>query len=118
MRSVLMVYVPLGGSGMSDETRLSHGVMEGDGAYNKYAKLPAGGAALALPFLEKAIRGLRLDPGDQPIVIADYGSSQGKNSLAPLRIAIKALRSRLVPEYQCLKTVHGPITSEMATRRP
>jgi hypothetical protein len=33
--------------------------------------------------------------GDQPIVIADYGSSQGKNSLAPMRIAIEALRSRL-----------------------
>ena len=27
----------------------SHGVMEGKGAYNRYAKLPAGGAALALP---------------------------------------------------------------------
>lgn len=80
---------------MSDETRLSHGVMEGKGAYNKYAKLPAGGAALALPLLEKAVRGIRLDAGDQPVVIADYGSSQGKNSLAPLRIAIKTLRSRL-----------------------
>ena len=80
---------------MSDESRLSHGVMEGKGAYNKYAKLPAGGAALALPLLEKAVRGIRLDTGDRPVVIADYGSSQGKNSLAPLRVAIKTLRSRL-----------------------
>jgi hypothetical protein len=80
---------------MSDEMKLSHGVMEGKGAYNKYAKLPAGGAALALPLLEKAARGTQLDPGDQPIVIADYGSSQGKNSLAPVRVAIKTLRSRL-----------------------
>ena len=28
------------------------GVMEGGGSYNKHAKLPAGGAALALPLLE------------------------------------------------------------------
>jgi hypothetical protein len=87
---------------MSDETRLPHGVMEGRGAYNRHARLPAGGAALALPFLEKAVRGLRLDPGDQPVVIADYGSSQGKNSLAPLRVAIKTLRPRLGPERPIL----------------
>ncbi len=39
---------------MSNEPMPSHGVMEGLGAYNKYAKLPAGGAALALPLLERA----------------------------------------------------------------
>ena len=83
----------------SDETRLSHGVMEGKGAYNKYAKLPAGGAALALPLLEKAVRGIRLDTADQPVVIADYGSTQGKNSLAPLRVALKTLRSHLHKPY-------------------
>jgi hypothetical protein len=83
---------------MSAETRRLHGVMEGKGAYNRHAKLPAGGAALALPLLEKAVRGFRLDPGNQPVVIADYGSSQGKNSLAPLRVVIGALRSRLGPE--------------------
>jgi hypothetical protein len=71
--------------------------MEGQGAYNRHAKLPAGGAALALPLLEKAAQGTRLDPGDQPVVVADYGSSQGKNSLAPMRLAIKTLRSRLGP---------------------
>jgi hypothetical protein len=83
---------------MSEVTRLSHGVMEGRGAYNRYAKLPAGGATLALPLLEKAVQGIRLDAGDQPIVIADYGSSQGKNSFVPLRVAIKTLRSRLGPD--------------------
>jgi hypothetical protein len=76
--------------------------MEGKGAYNRYAKLPACGAALALPLLEKAAQGIRLDPGEQPLVIADYGSSQGKNSLAPLRVAIQALRSRLGPERPIL----------------
>lgn len=29
------------------------------------------------------------------MIIADYGSSQGKNSLVPMRIAIEALRARI-----------------------
>jgi hypothetical protein len=41
---------------MSNEQTRSHGVMEGKGAYNRYAKLPAGGGALALPLLENAVR--------------------------------------------------------------
>jgi len=40
---------------MPGQTALPHGVMEGKGAYNRYAKLPAGGAALALPLLEVAV---------------------------------------------------------------
>jgi hypothetical protein len=79
---------------MSDEARIPHGVMEGKGAYNRHAKLPAGGAALAIPLLENAVQRVAIDHGDRPLVIADYGSSQGKNSLAPMRIAIEGLRSR------------------------
>ena len=74
------------------------GAMEGRGAYNRHAKLPASGGAFALPHFERAARALPLDTGDQPIVIADYGSSQGKNSLAPMRIAIEALRTRRGPD--------------------
>ena len=66
-------------------------------AYNSYAKLPAGGAALALPLLEKAVRYVELDAGDQAVIIADYGSSQGKNSMVPMHIAIRGLRKRLGP---------------------
>jgi hypothetical protein len=80
------------------EPVLNHGVMEGNGAYNKHAKLPATGAALATPFLEKAVREVRLDPMGSPVTVADYGSSQGKNSLAPMRIAIENLRARLGPD--------------------
>ncbi len=43
------------------------------------------------------MRNIALDSGDQPVVIADYGSSQGKNSLAPMQIAIRNLRPRLGP---------------------
>jgi len=83
---------------MSDQVHLSHGVMEGSGAYNKHAALPAGGASLAVPFLEEAVRNVALDPGDRPIFIADYGSSQGKNSLAPVQCVIKTLRPRIGPD--------------------
>jgi hypothetical protein len=69
--------------------------MEGRGAYNKYAKLPAGGAALALPLWEDAVRRVEIEAGHQPVVLVDYGSSQGKNSLIPMQIAISRLRQRL-----------------------
>jgi hypothetical protein len=82
---------------MSDETTPFRGVMEGKGAYNRCAKLPAGGAALALPLLEEAVRRVELDSGDHAVVIADYGSSQGKNSMVPMQIAINGLRQRCTP---------------------
>lgn len=74
---------------MSSEPGLAPAVMEGKGSYNKHAKLQATGAALVMPLFEKAIREVELDSGDTPIVIADYGSSQRKNSLAPMRAAIR-----------------------------
>jgi hypothetical protein len=82
---------------MSSEPMPPQGVMEGQGAYNKYAKLPARGAALALPLFERAASNVELDGSDLPVVIADYGSSQGKNSLAPIQAAIRILRHRLGP---------------------
>ena len=74
---------------------MDHGVMEGEGAYNKHAKLQAGGAAMAMPSLEKAVQGLQLDESEQPLIIADYGSSEGKNSMAAVQFAIRRLRKRI-----------------------
>jgi hypothetical protein len=68
--------------------------MEGQGSYNRHARLPAGGGALALPHLERAIADVPLGSGVEPVVIAEYGSSQGKNSLAPMALAISAVRAR------------------------
>lgn len=87
---------------MSIELIPCHGVMEGNGAYNKHAELQAGGAALALSHLEGAAHNVLLDPPDQPVVIADYGSSQGKNSLAPMRVAVRTLQARLDPRRPIL----------------
>jgi hypothetical protein len=66
--------------------------MEGKGSYNRHSLIPSGGGALALPHLKRAVADAPLDRSDQPIVIADYGSSQGRNSLAPMRSAIDAIR--------------------------
>jgi hypothetical protein len=81
-------------SEVSDGLKPLVSVMEGKGFYNKYAAIPAAGGALALPLLEQAARLIDLGYDDRPIVIADYGSSEGKNSLAPMRAAIAVLRAR------------------------
>lgn len=90
---------------MASQGTAAHGVMEGGGSYNLHARVPAGGGSLALPLLEGAARDLAIESGDQPVVIADYGSSQGKNSLAPMRAAIKTLRARMGPE-RAISVVH------------
>jgi hypothetical protein len=83
---------------MLNHATATHGVMEGGGSYNLHARIPAGGGSLALPLLEEAVRKVTIERGDQPVVIADYGSSQGKNSLAPMAAAVKILRARLGPD--------------------
>jgi long-chain acyl-CoA synthetase len=80
---------------MSKEMTTLQGVMEGGGSYNEHAKFQATGGSLALPFLERAVREIAIPEGNHPIVVADYGSSQGKNSLAPMRTAVRALRARV-----------------------
>jgi len=72
--------------------------MEAGGAYNKNAKLPACGGAFAISQLENAARSIAFGSDSQPIVIADYGSSQGRNSLSPMRVAIEVVRARLGSE--------------------
>lgn len=70
-------------------------VMEGQGAYNRHASRPAAAAVLAIPLLEHSARMVDPGPDDLPLMIADYGSSQGRNSLRPMRAAIAILRERL-----------------------
>ena len=79
---------------MATEILQRAAAMEGDGSYNHHGQLPAAGAALAIPFLARAIGEVPFSADDESVVIVDYGSSQGKNSLAPMRIAIDAVRAR------------------------
>jgi hypothetical protein len=80
---------------MSEQSRIAQSVMEGGGAYNQHAKHQTAAASAAGRFLERAVDNLVLDQGAEPIVIADYGSSQGKNSQGAMRAAIRTLRPRL-----------------------
>jgi hypothetical protein len=86
------------GVGMKTKIPVSHGVMEAEGSYNRNARIPAGGSALVVPLLEEAARKVELGGRNEPIVIADYGSSQGKNSLGPMQAAIRVLRERAGPD--------------------
>ena len=79
----------------SGEPRPSAAPMEGKGFYNKHSAIPAAGGALALPLLEQAAKRIELDAGGRSIVLVDYGSSEGENSLAPMRAAIAVLRARV-----------------------
>jgi hypothetical protein len=90
---------------VSRASTLLHGVTEPRGSYNRHATSQAAAGALALPLLEKAVQALALDGGGSPIVIADYGSSQGRNSLAPMRAAIAAFRER-APQPRPICVVH------------
>lgn len=72
--------------------------MEGQGQYNRSSQVQAAGLSPAVPMLVRAAREVSLPDGRLPIVIADYGSSQGHNSLAPVAAAIDVLRERAGPE--------------------
>ena len=68
--------------------------MEGQGAYNRHSYRQADSGAVAVPLLQQAAHLIDPAPDDQLLLIADYGSSQGRNSLGPLRAAIAVLRER------------------------
>ena len=68
--------------------------MEGGGAYNANSAIQASGAAFALPMLEEAAREVPISGNKRAIVIADYGSSEGRNSAAAIRAALARLRER------------------------
>ena len=79
--------------------------MEGQGHYNRSSQVQAAGLSPAVPMLERAAREVPLPDPQQPIVIADYGSSQGHNSLAPVGAAIDVFRERAGRE-QVISVVH------------
>jgi len=80
---------------MSSQSTHHASAMEGGGAYGRHSRIPAAGGSLAIPLFEEAAERITLDAGDRPIVIADYGSADGRNSLAPMNAAIAAIRRRV-----------------------
>ena len=84
--------------------------MEGHGAYNRSSRVQAAGLAAAIPLLRQAAETVPLSPAPEPIVIADYGCSEGHNSLIPMREAIAALRQR-IGASRAISVVHTDLPS-------
>jgi SAM dependent carboxyl methyltransferase len=89
----------------NDKVSITPAAMEGHGGYNLSSRVQAGSSSSAILLLEQAARLAPIPTAPQPIVIADYGSSQGRNSLLPLSMAIAQLRSR-VGEERVISIVH------------
>lgn len=68
--------------------------MEGGGAYNRHSQVQGAGLMPAVALLEQAARSVDLASAPEPVVIADYGASEGRNSLLPMGAAIATLRER------------------------
>ncbi len=94
---------------MATDTAVANTAMEGDGFYNRNSNLQAAGIELALPFLIEAARTIPAD-GQTPLVVADYGSSQGRNSMRPMRQVIETLRSRIGAD-RAIEVVHTDLPS-------
>jgi hypothetical protein len=82
--------------------------MEGGGFYNRNSAMQAAGISLVLEDWERIVRDTVIDSG--PIVIADYGSSQGRNSMPPMRIAIEELRQRAGHD-KAIQIIHTDLPS-------
>ena len=72
--------------------------MEGHGFYNKHSKPQQAAARRGIELLVRAAG--RVGAEVAPLVIADYGSAEGRNSLVPMSAAVCALR----------QTAQAPIT--------
>jgi SAM dependent carboxyl methyltransferase len=79
--------------------------MEGRGAYNRSSRVQAAALSPAVSLLERAASVVSLSNAQEAIVIADYGSSEGRNSLSPMTVAIGALRGRIGPD-RAISVVH------------
>ncbi len=84
------------------------GAMEGQGFYNRHSSMQAAGNAVALDIWEKAARSVKF--GDEPLAIADYGSSQGHNSMQPIATAIRILRERAGSD-RAVQVIHTDLPS-------
>jgi hypothetical protein len=93
---------------MKSTSKPTVAAMEGGGFYNRNSAMQAAGIARVLPMWGKIASTVPV--GDEPIVIADYGSSQGRNSMAPMRIAIAALRAASEPG-RTVQVIHTDLPS-------
>ena len=78
--------------------------MAGGGQYNEHSTAQLSAAEHAFPLLRQAAA-VAPPTSDGSLTIADYGCSEGRNSLAPLRVAIAEMR-RVHPADVPISVVH------------
>jgi SAM dependent carboxyl methyltransferase len=89
-------------------TEPNHTAMQGDGFYNKNSALQASGISILMPLWLDVCKSVSCV--GEPLVIADYASSQGRNSMAPMRIAIDELRKRTTKDAE-IEVFHTDLPS-------
>lgn len=77
--------------------------MEG-ACYNRSSHVQGDTSLLGVQWFARAAGAVPLPDGLQPVVIADYGAATGRNSVAPVRAAIAAIRQRA--EARAISVVH------------
>jgi hypothetical protein len=81
--------------------------MKGDGFYNQHSAPQLAAILGVLPWLEKAVEQMEL-PAVDPIVVVDYGCSEGGNSIVLMKAIVDALRAKTPRPVQ---TVHSDLPS-------
>jgi len=66
--------------------------MTGGGFYNRHSSLQDAAIRKVLPLWRDALRDVAI--ANPCVTIADYGSSEGRNSMAPIGVAIESVRAR------------------------
>jgi hypothetical protein len=84
---------------------MASSVMDGSGFYNEHSAQQQHAAAAGVAMLEQAAAEVPL-PGDEPLVVADYGASEGGNSLHPLGVALDRIRVRSGAGARAICVVH------------
>jgi gibberellin A4 carboxyl methyltransferase len=84
---------------------VTHG-MKGDGFYDRNSSPQMAAVAAVLPWLEDAVAQMDLADSPAPVVVIDYGCSEGRNSIAAMQRITGALRARTPRPIQ---TIHSDL---------
>ena len=80
--------------------------MKGDGWYDRHSSPQMAAIDAVLPWLLEAVGNLRLGSKPGPVVIADFGCSEGRNSIAATKRIIEAVGDR---HGRSIQTIHSDL---------
>jgi cyclopropane-fatty-acyl-phospholipid synthase len=82
--------------------------MKGEGYYDRHSGAQSAAIGQVIDWLRQAAQAVPLPPASQPIVVLDLGSSEGRNAVAAMRVAVVALRARTA---QPIQTIYSDLAS-------